>query len=105
MRGLNGFIRCGLGEFAADGGRRSIWVIDVLSAAAPMLTLRVLAILPANQPDGGRMPKVRGQSALDKERAKTDKLLKKVGYTALKEAGVKSRRPDLPNLKTEKREK
>ncbi|AMS39465.1 hypothetical protein [Aminobacter ciceronei] len=51
------------------------------------------------------MPKVRGQSALDKERAKTEKLLKKVGYTALKEAGVKSRRPDLPNLKTEKREK
>ena len=37
------------------------------------------------------MPKVKGESALDKERAKTEKLLKKVGYTALKEAGLKSR--------------
>ncbi|MBT1159985.1 hypothetical protein J1C56_31080 [Aminobacter anthyllidis] len=51
------------------------------------------------------MPKVKGQSGLDKERAKTEKLLKKVGYTALKEAGVKSRRPDLPDLKIEKRAK
>ncbi|ESX11980.1 hypothetical protein X768_10545 [Mesorhizobium sp. LSJC265A00] len=29
------------------------------------------------------MPKVKGDTALDKERAKTEKLLKKVGYTAL----------------------
>ncbi|VVT09424.1 hypothetical protein [Rhizobium sp. EC-SD404] len=50
------------------------------------------------------MPKNKGQSILDKERAKTEKLLKKVGYTALKEAGVKSMRPSLPNLKTAKRE-
>ena len=71
-----------------------------------MLTLRAMAFLFAvNEPNGGRMPKVKGESALDKERAKTEKLLKKVGYTALKEAGVKSRRPDLPNLKTEKRGK
>ena len=51
------------------------------------------------------MPKTEGKSALDKEREKTAKLLKKVGYTALKEAGVKSRRPDFPNLKIEKRGK
>lgn len=51
------------------------------------------------------MPKTRGQSALEKERAKTEKLLKKIGYTALKEAGVKSKRPDLPNLTVEKRGK
>lgn len=51
------------------------------------------------------MPKVKGKSALDKEREKTEKLLRKVGYTALKEAGVKSKRPDLPNLKVEKRGK
>jgi hypothetical protein len=51
------------------------------------------------------MPKVKGKNALDLERAKTEKLLKKVGYTALKEAGVKSRRPDLPSLKIEKRER
>lgn len=49
------------------------------------------------------MPKKKPTSALDKERAKTETLLRKVGYTALKEAGVKSKRPDLPNLKTEKR--
>ena len=105
MLGLNRLEGCDLGKFATDGSRRPIWVIDVVSAAAPMLTSHAPAILPANQPDGGRMPKVKGQSALDKERAKTEKLLKKVGYTALKEAGVKSRRPDLPNLKTEKRDK
>ena len=34
------------------------------------------------------MPKVKGESALNKERAKTEKLLKKVGYTAMKEAGL-----------------
>ena len=51
------------------------------------------------------MPKVKGESALDKERAKTEKLLKKVGYTAMKEAGLESKRPDLPNLKIEKRGK
>lgn len=51
------------------------------------------------------MPKIKRESALDRERAKTEKLLKKVGYTALKEAGVVSKRPDLPNLKIEKREK
>ena len=69
-----------------------------------MLTLRAMAILfAANEPNGGRMPKVKGARALDKERAKTEKLLKKVGYTALKEAGVKSKRPDLPDLKIEKR--
>lgn len=51
------------------------------------------------------MKKAKGPSALDKERAKTENLLKKVGYTALKEAGMKSRRPEMPNLKTEKREK
>jgi len=51
------------------------------------------------------MPKAKGKSALDKERAKTEQLLKKVGYTALKEAGIKSRGPDLPDLKTEKRGK
>lgn len=54
-----------------------------------------------------RKPKAKNavMSAMDKERAKTAELLKKVGYTALKDAGVKSRRPDLPNLKTEKRGK
>ena len=51
------------------------------------------------------MPKLKGNSALDKERAKTGKLLKKVGYTALKDAGVQSKGPDLPNLKIEKRVK
>ncbi|MER8766384.1 hypothetical protein [Mesorhizobium sp. M0323] len=53
------------------------------------------------------MPKVKGQNALNKERAKTEKLLKtqKVEYTALKETGVESKRPDLPNLKIEKRGK
>jgi hypothetical protein len=51
------------------------------------------------------MPKAKGKSALDKERAKTEKLLKKVGYTAFKEAGLVSKRPDLPNLKIEKRGK
>jgi hypothetical protein len=51
------------------------------------------------------MPKVKGPSSLDKERAKTAKLLKKVGYTALKEAGVESKRPSLPNLEVEKRGK
>ena len=51
------------------------------------------------------MPKIKGQSVLDKERAKTEKLLKKVGYTALKEAGMKSKRPSLPDLKVEKRGK
>ena len=49
------------------------------------------------------MGKIKGKSSLDVERAKTEKLLKKVGYTALKEAGVKSKRPDMPNLKVEKR--
>lgn len=49
------------------------------------------------------MPKAIRESSLDKERAKTEALLKKVGYTALKEAGVKSKRPDLPSLKIEKR--
>lgn len=48
------------------------------------------------------MPKVKGESA-NRERAKTEKLLKQVGYTALKEAGVKSKGPELPNLKIEKR--
>jgi hypothetical protein len=33
------------------------------------------------------------------------KLLKKVGYTAMKEAGLESKRPNLPNLKIEKRGK
>ena len=42
------------------------------------------------------MPKIKGQSARDKEHAKTEKLLRKVGYTALKEAGIKSKRPSLP---------
>jgi hypothetical protein len=51
------------------------------------------------------MPKLKGPSSLDKERAKTEKLLRKVGYTALKEAGVKSKRPSLPNLKIEPRDK
>ena len=51
------------------------------------------------------MPKAKGKSVLDKERDKMKKLLKKVGYTTLKEAGVKSKRPDLPNLKVEKRDK
>jgi hypothetical protein len=51
------------------------------------------------------MPKVKRESVLDREKAKTEKLLKKVGYTALKEAGVESRRPDLPNLKVEKQGK
>ncbi len=51
------------------------------------------------------MPKTNGKSALDKEREKTEKLLKKVGYTALKEAGLKSMRPDMPSLKVEKRGK
>jgi hypothetical protein len=51
------------------------------------------------------MPKIKGKSALDKERDKTEKLLRKVGYTALKDAGVKSKRPDMPNLKIEKRGK
>lgn len=51
------------------------------------------------------MPKIKGQSARDKERAKTEKLLKKVGYTAMKEAGMKSTRPSLPDLKIEKRGK
>ena len=51
------------------------------------------------------MPKAKGKSALDIERAKTEKLLKKVGYTALKEAGLESRRPDMPSLKVEKRGK
>ena len=49
------------------------------------------------------MPKIKGQSARDKEHAKTEKLLRKVGYTALKEAGMKSKRSSLPNLKVEKR--
>lgn len=49
------------------------------------------------------MPKIKGQGTRDKERAKTEKLLKKVGYTALKEAGIKSKGPSLPNLKVEKR--
>jgi len=51
------------------------------------------------------MRRLKGHSALDKERAKTDKLLEKVGYTALKDAGVQSKGPDLPNLKIEKRVK
>lgn len=51
------------------------------------------------------MPKIKGQSARDKELAQTEKLLRKVGYTALKEAGIKSKRPSLPNLKIEKRGK
>lgn len=51
------------------------------------------------------MPKSKDKSALHREREKTEKLLKKVGYTALKEAGIKSKRPDLPNLKVEKRGK
>lgn len=51
------------------------------------------------------MRKAKGESALDKERGKTEKLLKKVGYTALKDAGVVSKRPDLPNLNIEKRGK
>ena len=51
------------------------------------------------------MPKIKGPSAGDKERAKTEKLLKKVGYTALKDAGIKSRRPSMPDLKVEKRGK
>lgn len=50
------------------------------------------------------MLKSKGRSALDKERAKTDALLRRVGYTALKDAGIKSKRPDLPNLKIEKRD-
>lgn len=45
------------------------------------------------------------QSVLDNERKKTEALLRKVGYTALREAGMKSKRPELPNLKIEKREK
>jgi hypothetical protein len=49
--------------------------------------------------------KVRALLALNRERAKTEKLLKKVGYTAMKEAGLESKRPDLPNLKIEKRGK
>ena len=51
------------------------------------------------------MPKIKGQRAADMERAKTEKLLRKVGYTALKEAGVRSKRPSMPNLKVEKRGK
>ncbi|MEO3386682.1 hypothetical protein [Mesorhizobium sp. CAU 1741] len=51
------------------------------------------------------MPKIKGQNARDKEQAKTAKLLKKVGYTTLKEAGIKSTRPSMPNLKVEKRGK
>ncbi len=51
------------------------------------------------------MPKMKGQSARDQERAKTEKLLRKVGYTALKDAGIKSARPSLPDLKVEKRDK
>ena len=39
-------------------------------------------------PAAGRTPKAKSKSALDKERAKTEKLLKKVEYTALKETGV-----------------
>lgn len=54
---------------------------------------------------GGLMPKTQGQSARDMERTKTEKLLKKVGYTALKDAGIKSKRPSMPNLKAETREK
>ena len=42
------------------------------------------------------MPKAKGKSALDKERAKTEKLLKKVGYTALKEAGSNPSDPTCP---------
>lgn len=51
------------------------------------------------------MPKIKGTSAGEMERAKTEKLLRKVGYTALREAGVKSKRSSLPNLKVEKRGK
>lgn len=51
------------------------------------------------------MPKIKGQSIRDKERAKTEKLLRKVGYTALKEAGIKSKRSSLPDLKVQKRGK
>lgn len=51
------------------------------------------------------MAKPKAPTALDKERAKTAALLKKVGYTALKDAGIKSKRPDLPSLKIEKRGK
>jgi hypothetical protein len=85
-------------------------VADVVSAAtseltSSMIVLAICLLANDNEPNGGRMPKVKRQSALDKERAKTEKLLKKVGYTALKEAGVVSKRPDLPNLKIEKREK
>lgn len=50
------------------------------------------------------MSKAKGKNALDKERAKTEALLRKIGYTALKDAGIKSKRPDLPNLKIEKRD-
>ena len=48
------------------------------------------------------MPKAKGKSALDIERAKTEKLLKKVGYTALKEAGVEiqATRPAQPEGRT-----
>ena len=54
-----------------------------------------------------RKPKAKNavKSAMDRERAKTEELLAKVGYTALKKAGVKPRRPDLPDLKIEKRGK
>jgi hypothetical protein len=51
------------------------------------------------------MPKTKGQSVREKEQAKTEKLLRQVGYTALKEAGIKSKRPGLPDLKIEKRGK
>lgn len=89
--------------------RTFIPTADLVSVAtSKLISLAiVLAIyfLEDNEPNGGRMPKVKRQSALDKERAKTEKLLKKVGYTALKEAGVVSKRPELPNLKIEKREK
>lgn len=51
------------------------------------------------------MPKIKGRSSRDKELEKTEKLLRKVGYTALKEAGIKSKRPSMPNLKIEKRGK
>jgi len=62
---------------------RLISVIDVISAAASKLTSpRYRSQFFAGErqrTNGGRMPKVKGESALNKERAKTEKLLKKVG--------------------------
>ncbi|TPL84159.1 hypothetical protein FJ950_18450 [Mesorhizobium sp. B2-3-14] len=64
---------------------RRISDVEIVPAATSKLTssaivLAIQLLANDNQLNGGRMPKVKRESALDEERAKTEKLLKKVGY-------------------------